>query len=327
METDRYLRQIPLVGSIGQEKLQKSHVVIVGLGALGTVASELLVRSGVGQLTLIDRDVVELSNLQRQGLYCEKDVGRSKVLAARDKLLRINSSTVINIHAVHLDSPSIMECISTGGADLILDCTDNMSTRFLINDFARKYRVPWIFSSAIISNGMLQLITPESSCLRCRFPDHAQGDTCSESGVFAMTTHTIASLQSNLALRFLIGADVSSFLNTLISFDLSSIDIRKFVAAPNKSCDTCNEKFLSLDSSQQKEVVRFCSSGQFQVCKRNSVNLKALSLTLEKEFDDVKLDELSLRFGKMIVFSDGRALIRCKTKEEAISLYDRYIGN
>ena len=133
----RYIRQIPLIGTQGQEKLQSAKVAIIGVGALGTVAAELLVRSGVGSILLIDRDVVELSNLQRQSLFANSDISSSKVVAAKRRLLEINPEITIEIAPVHLSAKNISQTISDK-INLVLDCTDNMNTRFLINDYTKK---------------------------------------------------------------------------------------------------------------------------------------------------------------------------------------------
>src|SRR3989344_7380553 len=142
MKSERYSRQtiLPEIGAEGQNKIERAVVAIVGVGALGTVAAELLTRAGIGALILIDRDIVEESNLQRQTLYQEKDVGRSKAVAAKERLIKINSKAKVEIHAIHLNSVSIPVLER---AQLVLDCADNLQTRFLINDFCRKNGVPW----------------------------------------------------------------------------------------------------------------------------------------------------------------------------------------
>ncbi len=327
MNNQKFIRQLPLIGEKGQSHLANSHVVIVGVGALGTVAAELLARSGVGHLTLIDRDVIELSNLQRQSLYEFSDISQSKVLCAKKHLQLIRPEITIDVRAVHLDNKNISDCVPIN-VDLILDCTDTMSIRWLLNDYARKNSIPWIFASAIGWTGMLQLILPKSACLKCHFPTNAHGTTCTESGVIAMTTHMVATIQSSLALRFLIKENLTSFCNILFSLNLQKLELKKFVVKKNIDCDCCKENFVALETNnEQKEIVRFCSSGQYQVCKINSVDLKSLALVVSNEFDIVTLDSVCLRFGQLTVFADGRALIKCKSEIEAVSLYDKYIQN
>src|SRR3989338_4173756 len=143
----RYLRQIVFekIGPKRQEILNKSKVVVVGLGALGSIAAELLARAGIGKIVLIDRDFVELSNLQRQSLYDEGDIDKPKVVVAKDKLSKINAYIDISSHFVDLeyDNVDILK------SDMILDCTDNFYTRFVINDYAIKNNTPWIYAAVI----------------------------------------------------------------------------------------------------------------------------------------------------------------------------------
>src|SRR5947208_4979091 len=142
--TDRYARQtlLPWIGQVGQQKLASARVVVVGCGALGSVAAEQLARAGVGHLTIIDRDIVELSNLQRQVLFDEEDARSNlpKSVAAERRLRRINSSIEIRGIVADLNPENAEELL---GSDLILDATDNVETRYLINDFSLKCSVPW----------------------------------------------------------------------------------------------------------------------------------------------------------------------------------------
>jgi len=178
----RYLRQeiFREIGKKGQSKLRKSTVAIVGLGALGSVSAELLARAGIGKLIVIDRDIVELSNLQRQSLYDESDIGKPKAIAAKEKLSKINSEIKIDIFIDDLNRENIDKILSLRGKyidekfnkivennkknknniDLILDCTDNLETRFLVNDFSIKNKIPFIYSSAVGSKGYVFNVMP-----------------------------------------------------------------------------------------------------------------------------------------------------------------------
>src|SRR3989344_2567536 len=213
----RYTRQeiFSEIGKDGQNKLGKSSVVIVGLGALGSVSAELLARAGIGKLILIDRDIVELSNLQRQSLYDEGDIGKPKALAAKEKLNKINSEVEIDFYVEDLNSGNINEIISINGnynnvknnkkyiknnknTDLILDCTDNLETRFLINDFSVKNRISFIYSSAVGSKGyVFNVIQKKTACLKCFLKEAAQLGTCETVGVLNTITNLISSIQAN----------------------------------------------------------------------------------------------------------------------------------
>ena len=206
--SDRYSRQIRFapIGEIGQTRIQESHVVLVGLGALGSVSVELLARAGVGALRLIDRDFVELSNLQRQFLYDEADAsdGLPKAVAAARRLARVNSSVELEPCVADLAPSSADELL--GGADLILDGTDNFETRYLMNDFAVREGVPWIYGAAVGSYGLkLAMVGGGAACFRCVYPEAPQGaqPTCETEGVLGPLTAAIASLQAADALKIL----------------------------------------------------------------------------------------------------------------------------
>ena len=203
---ERYSRQVLLqeIGAEGQLLLQRKKVAIVGIGALGTVSSELLARAGVGSLLLVDRDVIEESNLQRQVLFDEDDLGKSKAAAAREKLEKINQHILIETKAIHLNNKNIGFLKEM---DLVLDCTDNLETRFLINEFCKKEQIPWIYAAAIRTSGYVMPIMPAGACLRC-FLDTANLETCDTVGVLNTATVSIAALQTTLALKMLLHKEV-----------------------------------------------------------------------------------------------------------------------
>jgi len=243
----RYSRQILLneIGIEGQNLLQAKKVSIVGIGALGTVAAELLSRAGVGNLILIDRDVVEKSNLQRQTLFDEKNLGKNKVLAAEKRINEINSEIKIESHSIHLNSENI-GILQT--ADLILDCTDNLQTRFLINDYCKKEQKPWIYAAAIKTSGYVMPIFPNGPCLQCFLAESSQ-ETCDTVGVLNTITVSIASLQVTLALKVLLGKEVEP---TLYHFDIWNQNFQKLKIKKSKNCLTCfpsliNCSFLFLE--------------------------------------------------------------------------------
>ena len=158
-----YTAQEGLLGKEGQTLLSKKTVCIVGIGALGSVSAELLTRSGMGRLILIDSDKVEESNLHRQLLYAQKDINQPKVLAARTHLESINPKIKIETHEVRLTADNI----SLLKSDLILDGTDNLETRFIINDYAVKNKLPWIYAGAIQTKGFIFPILPNQPCFEC----------------------------------------------------------------------------------------------------------------------------------------------------------------
>ena len=208
---DRYSRQrrFAPIGDAGQERLAKARVLILGLGALGTVAADQIVRAGAGFVRLIDRDFVELSNLQRQSLFDEQDIHENlpKAIAADKKLRRVNSSIEIDARVDDVNPANIEEYIAD--IDLVLDALDNFETRFVLNDACAKRRKPWIYAGAVGSYGLVMPVLPRvTPCLRCllgNLPAPGTSPTCETAGVIAPITHAIASIQVAEALKFLTG--------------------------------------------------------------------------------------------------------------------------
>ncbi len=324
----RYLRQqiFAEIGKQGQSKLGKSSVAVVGLGALGSVSSELLARAGIGKLILIDRDVVELSNLQRQSLYGESDVGKPKALAAKEKLVKINSEIKIDFVIDDLNYENIGKILND--VDLILDCTDNLETRFLINDFSVKNKVPFIYSSAVGSKGYVFNVIPnKTACLRCFLKDANALDTCETTGVLNSITHLISSIQSNEAIKILLNKD---YEKDLLFFDVWKNELTKIKINKSKNCECCSKNnFEYLEGKKKSNLIKMCGSNIFQL--KN----KALD---KKQFNEIKnrLKNIGkvIDFGncisfekKLTIFNDGRALLKAKDEKEAKSLYSKLIGN
>lgn len=316
----RYSRQILLdeIGKEGQAILDQKKVAIVGVGALGTVASELLARAGVGSLLLIDRDTIEESNLQRQILYNELDLGKSKAQTAKEKLGKINSSISLEAEVIHL-TPSNIQLLKE--CDLVLDCTDNLQTRFLINDYCKKEKIPWIYAAAIKTSGYVMPIFPEGACLQC-FLTESNLETCDTVGVLNTITVSIASLQATLALKILLGKEITS---TLYHLDIWNQNFKKLSIKKKENCPTCNDNFLYLEKKETPKYIRFCSTGKFQILG-TKVNLQEIKERWEK-VDKVVEDNSSLQFQNITLFKDGRALINASSAEEAEAIYSKLVGN
>lgn len=327
----RYSRQeiFSEIGKQGQNKLRKSSVAIVGLGALGSVSAELLARAGIGKLVLIDRDIVELSNLQRQSLYDESDIGKPKAIAAKEKLHKINSEVKIDFFIDDLNYNNIGKIIGIKNINLILDCTDNLETRFLINDFSVKNKIPFIYSSAVGSKGYVFDVVPDKNnpCLRCFLKDAAQLDTCETAGVLNTITHIIPSVQSNEAIKILLNR---SYERNLLYFDIWKNELMKIRINKNKNCECCvKNNFEYLSGKKSSKTIKMCGDNIFQI-KNKSIN--------KDEFNNLKnrLKKIGkiIDFGycinfenKLTIFQDGRALIKAKDEKEAKSLYSRFVGN
>ena len=246
---DRYSRQILFspIGREGQKEISNSKIVIIGCGGLGSVLSSNMVRAGVGFLRIIDKDRLELSNLQRQVLFNEDDVkkGRPKVIAAKEKLERINSNVEVEAISDEINNKNIEKYIND--ADIVLDGTDNFPTRFLINKACIKNKIPWIYGAVAASYGMVYDIVPDRKiCLRCIFKETPPPEitpNCNTVGIINSAVNVIASLQTTEALKILTG-NFDSLANGLINIDiwdlsLEIIDIKK---DKNYKCPVCDEK-------------------------------------------------------------------------------------
>ncbi len=315
MGSERYGRQVimPEIGQEGQKKLQNSVVAIVGIGAIGTVAAELLARAGVGTLILVDRDVLEESNLQRQFLFTEKYLGKSKAVVAKEMLKEINSSITIQAHPVHLNSKNVG---ILQDAHVILDCTDNIQTRMLINWYCKKKQIPWVYAAAIRTEGYVMPILPEGPCFAC-FLDKKTTETCETAGVLNTITTMVAAVQSSLALKILLGNKVMPLLYHLNSWD---VNIKKLTVRKNPDCLSCQGKFVPQEETLT--TLRFCSTGRYQLTTDYQK-----TKTLWKTQEGVSEHNGILQFRMMTLFPDGRLLIKAKTEEEALTFYSQWIGN
>ena len=312
-----------------------ARAAIVGCGALGTFHASALARAGVGFLRIIDRDYVELSNLQRQWLFDERDAeqGLPKAVAAANHLRRVNSTISIEPIVSDLAPENVEELLE--GVEVVLDGTDNFETRYLINEFAVKTGVPWIHGAAVASYGLVMAVLPgETPCLACLYPDPPSGaqPTCETAGVMNTVTATIAALQASAALQILSGhaADVSRKITTV---DVWTGVIRQIGQPPSDpECVVCAQRlFPHLEGRHRKPI---------SLCGRNAVQIhdRARPLDLAKLGEQlaplgaVRANEFALRFFidpfEMTVFPDGRAIIKGTTDVGvARSLYARYVGS
>ncbi len=318
---ERYSRQVLFaeIGETGQEQLRQKTVAIVGVGALGTVVAELLTRAGIGRLQLIDRDIVELSNLQRQLLFTQKDIGRSKATAAAEHLRAINEDCTLESTPIHL---SVKNCSILAGADVIVDCTDNMTTRFLMNDYCRREKKVWVHGAAIREEGYVFPILAEGPCLRC-FVKNSSGETCATVGVLNTTTVMVGTMQAVITMKILLGKKIELLLYHLNAWDLT---LKKIKIKQRKGCSTCSGNYHSLDqTTEEVAIVQFCSTGRYQVWGK-PVILEEVRQRLEK-VEAVISDEETITFRNILLFKDGRALIKAASAEAALAEYSKWIGN
>jgi len=334
----KYSRQMLFqpIGPEGQERLVSASAVLVGCGAIGAATADLLVRAGIARIRIIDRDFVETSNLQRQTLFDEADARDAlpKALAAERKLKSINSEVQVEGVVADLNPGNVNELLS--GFPLILDGTDNFETRFLINDFAVKWSVPWIYAAAVSSYGVTMAVRPaQTACLACFLEASAESgldETCDTVGVLGSVVNLIASLQATEAIKLLAGRS-DALHGKLISCDVWSGRFQSIQPQRNSECRVCiRHEFPHLAGAAQPHIT-MCGRDSVQIHERNrSLDLKVLETRLASTVPDVRQNGFLLRFRvppyEMTVFTDGRAILK-GTKDPAVarSLYAKYIGS
>jgi adenylyltransferase/sulfurtransferase len=333
---ERQTRFTPL-GKHGQEELARSRVLIVGCGALGGALAQNLVRSGVGELVIVDRDVVEESNLPRQVLFEEKHAKErtEKSAAARETLLRIGGPTRIEAFSEHLDADNVERFVDR--ARIVLDGTDNLETRYLINDVCVERSLPWIYGGVVGSNGLVMPVFPgRGPCLACLFPEPPPAGvlpTCETAGVIEPAVALVAALQSGLALRILAATDESVLEPRLYDMDAWDGRVRELSVARDPGCRCCGRRdFRFLHQPAVRRAVSLCGRNTVQVRgARAKPDLARLAAALAPVAKDVRQSGAILRFAvddeRYTVFADGRALIEgTDDPERALALYDRYVG-
>ncbi len=337
----RYARQtaFPPIGIEGQRRLLESRVVVVGAGALGASIGEQLARSGIGFIRILDRDILEESNLGRQSLYTADDVRRRmpKAAALASHLKEFNPQIEIEARVADLAPDNVTDHFAD--AHLIIDGADNLETRYLINDFAVRGGTPWIYGGCVGSRGLTATVLPGvTPCLRCLFPEAPPAgtvETCETSGIIAPAATLIASLEVAEALKVLVGT-TDRVRRGWLSVDLWSFRIVELGAdtTPDPECPCCGRReFPHLDGVNRSRAVTFCGRDSVQIvpAKRAPVELaqfemrwRALGAVDRNEF----LVVLTLPEHAITLFADGRALIR-GTRDPGIarSIFDRYVGS
>ncbi len=339
----RYAKQIRFsgMGLSGQRALSSARVVIIGCGALGSVSANLLARAGVGKMLVIDRDFVELDNLQRQVLYDESNVGMPKAIVAAEKLQAVNSEIEIEGRIADVEFRNIEEfLLQPSAADVVVDGTDNFEIRFLINDACVKHSIPWVYAGCLGAEGQVMTILPgDTACLNCLMsagpPPPGTSGTCDTGGILSTIVNVVASVQTTEALKILSGRP-ETVNRRLAVFDLwgnrnHSMDISKLRSSSD--CAVCQHRqFDWISGIRGSQSVALCGRNAVQVSfpERNELPLEQLAERL-KEVGMVELNRYLVRLrvdGYVITaFRDGRAIIN-GTDDILIAkkLYVRYIG-
>jgi len=333
---NRYSRQILFseIGPEGQQEIESGTVVIIGCGALGTSIADNLVRAGVGSIKLIDRDFVELSNLQRQVLFDETDVRRKlpKAVAAAERLTQINSSVRVEPMVVDVNPSNIMGFIES--ADVVMDAVDNMETRFLINDACMKAGKPWIYGGVVGSYGMTMNIIPDkTACLRCYIenaPEPGSLPTCDMIGILNTVPRIVGSYQATEAMKILMGKDIDPSLIYIDPWErvFTKIDIQR-----RPECPACGKRnFFYLEGDAFSKSFSLCGRNAIQIIPEGVIQINAL--TLQKRLStmgETRFNGFFLSFAidtyELIIFPDGRTIVKGTSDvKTAKSLYARYVG-
>jgi molybdopterin-synthase adenylyltransferase len=337
----RYSRQtvLPVIGQEGQRRLLGAHAAIIGIGALGCASADMLARAGIGTLTLIDRDVVEVTNLQRQTLFTEADAREAlpKAEAAAARLRGVNSA--IEIRAVVADVVPRNIGRLLRGVGVVVDGTDNFGTRFLLNDSCVKQGVPWVYAGVIGTGGATMTIIPgETACLRCVFedaPPPGTGGTCDTVGVLGPAVMLIGAAQSAEVMKLLVGK--ADHINRgLRTFDLWSNAARSLENIhPRPDCPCCGLRRFEFLDNVSDETAALCGRDAVQVWPRVESHLDLPSLAARLAgTGEIRSGPSFVRFTpaaeglELTVFADGRAIVKGTTQpSRARVAYAKYVGS
>lgn len=336
---ERYSRQILFggIGAEGQRRLAAGRVAIVGCGATGSALAQLLARAGVGTLRIIDRDYVEASNLQRQSLFEESDAAESlpKAIAAARRIASFNSDVAVEGQVEDLVPGNIDVLLE--GMDVIIDGTDNFETRYLVNDYAVKHSLPWIYAAAVGSYGAtLNVLPGKTACLACIFPDTPRGmvETCETSGILNTAVNLVASITATEAVKLLVGGSAAEKLRkTLWSYDVWTNEHAEIAAAkPRAGCRACGERDFVHLAGEGRPHITMCGRNSVQIHERaRPIDFAEMHRRLDPH-GVVRHNEFVLKFWRepyeMTLFPDGRAIIKGTTDAGlARSLYARFVGS
>ncbi len=343
---ERYARQMRCapIGEEGQRRLLASHALICGCGALGSVIANTLARGGVGKLRIVDRDFLELNNLQRQVLYDEADVAAAlpKAVAAAEKLQRINSQIEIEPVVADVDAGNILSLCD--GCDVILDGTDNFETRFLINEAAVKLRLPWVYGGCIGAEGQtLTVLAGEPPCFRCVMnepPPPGTSPTCDTAGILGPIVNVVASIQACEAIKILSGhpETVSRSLTVIDLWDNQVRQLNLDRLRTAGGCPTCRgEEFPWLSGQRGSRTAVLCGRNSVQLSHPSGSDASSqLSLdTLAEKLaavGSVTRNKYLLRCAvgnyMLTLFPDGRAIIGGTSDiAEARTVFAKYVGS
>lgn len=337
---NRYSRQelFSPIGEEGQQKIREKHVLIIGTGALGSANAEMFVRAGVGTVTIVDRDYVDWSNLQRQQLYAESDVENNlpKAVAAKKRLEEINSEVRVEALVQDVTAEELEELVTN--VDVMIDATDNFETRFIVNDMAQKYSIPWIYGACVGSYGLSYTILPSKTpCLSCLLQSIPLGGaTCDTAGIISPAVSLVVSHQVTEALKLLV-EDYESLRDGLVSFDVwkneySCMNVQKL---RKHNCPSCGENalypYLNKENTSKTAVLCGRNTVQIRPPHKEEIDFERYKELLHDRVNDLNVNPYLLSFSveekRLVAFKDGRVLVHgTKDISEAKTVYHRYFG-
>jgi adenylyltransferase/sulfurtransferase len=350
-DLQRYSRQIMLeeIGFMGMEKIRKAKICVVGVGGIGNPVVTQLVAMGIGKIKIVDRDVIEISNLHRQHIFTENDVGRVKVEAARDRLEQINPSVEIEALPISVTKFTAEKIIED--YDIVVDALDSIDARYALNDACIKLNIPLIYAGALGMLGSVCTIMPnESACLKCMFPALAEDDmpTCSTEGVHPSILYLVAGIQVSEVVKIITG-EKPTLVNKLMYIDLNELTFDKVKMSRYDQCPSCgpNRKLADHAPTHQKQelvIEELCGRDRgkrtytvtpadvtsplsllgieknaeqlgYKVKSRGKLGLTAISNTIERE-------QLSVSF----MTSGAATIVGAKSEEDALSIYKKFVS-
>ncbi|MGG0180184.1 thiazole biosynthesis adenylyltransferase ThiF [Bacillus tropicus] len=337
---NRYSRQelFSPIGEEGQQKIREKHVLIIGAGALGSANAEMFVRAGVGTVTIVDRDYVDWSNLQRQQLYAESDVENNlpKAVAAKKRLEEINSEVRVEALVQDVTAEELEELVTN--VNVMIDATDNFETRFIVNDIAQKYSIPWIYGACVGSYGLSYTILPSKTpCLSCLLQSIPLGGaTCDTAGIISPAVSLVVSHQVTEALKLLV-EDYESLRDGLVSFDVwkneySCMNVQKL---RKHNCPSCGENalypYLNKENTSKTAVLCGRNTVQIRPPYKEEMDFEQYKELLNDRVNDLNVNPYLLSFSveekRLVAFKDGRVLVHgTKDISEAKTVYHRYFG-
>lgn len=337
---NRYSRQelFSPIGEEGQQKIREKHVLIIGAGALGSANAEMFVRAGVGTVTIVDRDYVDWSNLQRQQLYAESDVENNlpKAVAAKKRLEEINSEVRVKALVQDVTAEELEELVTN--VNVMIDATDNFETRFIVNDIAQKYSIPWIYGACVGSYGLSYTILPSKTpCLSCLLQSIPLGGaTCDTAGIISPAVSLVVSHQVTEAFKLLV-EDYESLRDGLVSFDVwkneySCMNVQKL---RKHNCPSCGENalypYLNKENTSKTAVLCGRNTVQIRPPYKEEMDFERYKELLNDRVNDLNVNPYLLSFSveekRLVAFKDGRVLVHgTKDISEAKTVYHRYFG-